>query len=146
LGTGRFGDEAQRIRAIFEKVTRYSLVLLNESLSTTSMGEGIYLARDIVRALRQIGLRAVFTTHMHELAAAAGEINAETVGDSAVFSLVASKPDAAMRPDEVYSYQIQPGPPLGRSYAEHIAARYGISDEQLQALLEERDLFSDGRR
>ena len=141
LGTGRLGDEARRIRAIFEKVTRHSLLLLNESLSTTSMGEGVYLARDIMRALRQIGLRAVFTTHMHELAAAAGEINAETEGDSAVFSLVASKPDEALLSDAGHSYHIQPGPPLGRSYAEHIAARYGISDEQLQVLLEERDLL-----
>ena len=145
LGTGRFGDEALRIRAIFEKVTRHSLVLLNESLSTTSMGEGVYLARDIVRALRQIGLRAVFTTHLHELAAATGQINAEVGGDSPVFSLVASKPEKAMQPDQGYSYHVQPGPPLGRSYAEHIAARYGISDEQLQSLLEERDLLSDGR-
>jgi DNA mismatch repair ATPase MutS len=140
LGTGRFGDEARRIRTIFEKVTRHSLVLFNESLSTTSMGEGIYLARDIVRALRQIGLRAIFTTHMHELAAAAQEINEETPGESAVFSLVASKPDET---DQGYSYHIQPGPPLGRSYAEHIAAQYGISDEQLQALIETRFLTEE---
>ena len=51
-----------------------------------------------------------------------------------------------MQPDQGYSYHVQPGSPLGRSYAEHIAARYGISDEQLQSLLEERDLLSDGRR
>ena len=144
LGTGRFGDEARRIRAIFEKVTGSSLVLLNESLATTSMGEGIYLAGDIVRALRQIGLRAVFTTHMHELATAAQEINADTPGESAVFSLVASRPDETLQPDQGYSYRIRPGPPLGRSYAEHIAAQYGISDEQLQALIDTR--FSTGKK
>jgi len=142
LGTGRFGHEAQRLRTIFEKATRHTLVLLNESLSTTSMGEGVYLARDIVRALRQIGLRAVFTTHMHELAVAAAEINAQTPGDSAVFSLVASKPDGDLALDQGYSYHIQPGPPLGRSYAEHIAAKYGISDQQLQSLLRERKLLT----
>jgi DNA mismatch repair ATPase MutS len=143
LGTGRFGDEARRIRAIFEKMTRHSLVLFNESLSTTSMGEGIYLARDIVRALRQIGLRVVFTTHMHELAATAQAINTETFGDSAVFSLVASKPDQELQPDQGYSYRIKPGPPLGRSYAEHIAAQYGISDEQLQSLITSRFLTGE---
>lgn len=141
LGTGRFGDEAQRIRAIFEKVTRQSLVLLNESLSTTSMGEGAYLARDIVRAFRQIGLRAVFTTHMHEVASAAEAINRETAGDSLVFSLVASKPDETRSAEQGYTYRVQPGPPLGRSYAENIANRYGISDQQLQSLLKERDLL-----
>ena len=50
-----------------------------------------------------------------------------------------------MQPDHLYSYHVHPGPPLGRSYAEHIAARYGISDEQLKLLLEQRDLLSDGR-
>jgi hypothetical protein len=90
LGTGRFGDEARRIRAIFEQVTRYSLVLLNESLSTTNMGESLYLAQDIVRVLRQIGLRAIFTTHLHELAATVQDLNMNTTGDSRVVSMVAS--------------------------------------------------------
>lgn len=138
LGTGRFGDEAQRIRTIFEEVSPQSLVLLNESLSTTSMGEGVFLARDIIRALRQIGVRAVFTTHMHELASEARAINQETPGDSAVFSLVASRPAGDKPPADGYSYHIRPGPPLGRSYAEHIAAEYGISEEQLQTLIETR--------
>ncbi|MDX1413654.1 MAG: hypothetical protein R3293_05645 [Candidatus Promineifilaceae bacterium] len=142
LGTGRFGDEAQRLRAIFEQATRHSLVLLNESLSTTSMGEGIFLGRDILRAMRQIGLRTVFTTHMHELAAAAEEINLETEGDSIVFSLVASKPTETIEADPAYSYQIEQSPPLGRSYAEYIAAQYGISNQQLQSLINQRRLQS----
>lgn len=75
------------------------------------MDEGNYLARDIVRALRQIGLRAVFTTHMHELAAETQAINEETPGDSTVFSLVALRPDGHLQPDQGYSYRIQPGPP-----------------------------------
>jgi DNA mismatch repair protein MutS len=141
LGTGRFGDEAQRIRAIFERVTRHSLALFNESLATTNMGESVYLARDMVRMLRQIGVRAIYTTHLHDLAAAAARINADTKGDSKVISLVASPQVGKMENNGRYSYRIQAGPPLGRSYAENIAARYGISRDQLQALLEERDLL-----
>ena len=141
--TGRFGDEAQRIRAIFEQVTAHSLVLLNESLATTSLGESVYLARDIVRALRQIGLRAVFTTHLHDLAAAAAEINAETPGDSDVISLVASPIAAPLQAGQQYSYQVRTMPPIGRSYAENIAARYGIGGEQLQELLAARNLLPD---
>jgi DNA mismatch repair protein MutS len=143
LGTGRFGDEAQRLRAIFEQVTRHSLVLFNESLATTNMGESIYLARDIVCVLRQIGLRAVFTTHLHDLAAAVDDINAETSGDSKVVSLVVS-PGAEEGDDNGrYSYRVQMGPPLGRSYANHIAARYGINFDQLQTLLAQRNLLAD---
>jgi DNA mismatch repair protein MutS len=149
LGTGRFGDEARRIRAIFEQVTRYSLVLLNESLSTTNMGESLYLAQDIVRALRQTGLRAIFTTHLHELAASVQELNRDTSGDSQIVSMVASyeivqegQADLAAG-DGSYSYRIELSPPLGRSYAGRIAARYGISLEQLVALLHQRKVLDE---
>jgi DNA mismatch repair ATPase MutS len=149
LGTGRFGDEARRIRAIFEQVTRYSLVLLNESLSTTNMGESLYLAQDIVRALRQIGLRAIFTTHLHELATAVQDLNMNTAGDSQVVSMVASyqegqeeQADVATG-DDPYSYRIVLSPPLGRSYADRIAARYGISLEQLVNLLQQRRVLDE---
>jgi DNA mismatch repair protein MutS len=139
LGTGRFGDEARRIRAIFERVTRYSLVLLNESLSTTSTAESVYLAQDLVRALSQIGLRAIFVTHLHDLAAAVPELNRETDGDSPIITMVASPVEEDRDEADIrYSYRVVPGPPMGRSYADRIAAAYGISREQLMALLHER--------
>jgi DNA mismatch repair ATPase MutS len=40
-GTGRFGDEAQRMHVIFTHITRHSLVLLNESFSSTSPGRSV---------------------------------------------------------------------------------------------------------
>lgn len=149
LGTGRFGDEARRIRVIFEQVTRHSLVLLNESLSTTNMGESLYLAQDIVRAMRQIGLRAIFTTHLHELATSVQELNL-IPGDSEVVSMVAcyeegqEEPTDAAEGDTPYRYHIVLSPPLGRSYAERIAARYGISHAQLADLLHQRGILDEG--
>lgn len=142
-GTGRFGDEARRIRAIFEKVTPATLLLLNESLASTHPGESLYLARDIVRALRQIGLRALFTTHLHDLAAAAEAINATTPGDSDVLSLVASPIESPFETKPRYSYQVRAMPPAGRSYAENIATRYGISGDQLHDLPAARNLLPD---
>ena len=89
------------------------------------------------------GLRAIFTTHLHDLAAAVPEINAETAGDSRVISLVASPLAEEPIASEKYSYRVQPGPPLGHSYATHIATRYGISYEQLQALAAQRQLLKE---
>lgn len=145
-GTGRFGDEARRIRAIFEQVTRSSLVLLNESLSTTNLGESLYLAQDIVRVLRQIGLRAIFTTHLHELAATVQQMNKDTAGDSLVVSMVASyeqgqEETGAAAGDVPNSYRVVLSPPLGRSYAKRIAARYGIDRKQLVDLLAQREVI-----
>jgi DNA mismatch repair ATPase MutS len=139
-GTGRFGDEAQRLSQIFAHSTRHSLVLLNESLASTTPGESLYIAQDIVRILRRLGARAIFATHLHELAADVAALNASTAGDSRIISLVASR--RAVGDDGLpRSYKITPGPPLGRSYAQEIAAQYGISYEQLTALLQQRGVL-----
>lgn len=142
-GVGRLGEEAQRLNTIFGHATRYSLVLLNESLSSTSPGESLYLARDVVRALRMLGGRAIFATHLHDLAADVDAINAETPGDSALISLVALAVEHDNGAGVEQTFRIVPGPPRGRSYAREIAARYGISFEQLVDLLQRRGL-ADG--
>jgi DNA mismatch repair protein MutS len=146
LGLGRFGEESQRIREIFSQVTQGSLILLNESLFSTNPGESLYLAQDIVRILRLIGARAIFTTHLHELAASVDALNADTQGDSRIVSMVASPieaDDSDVPVDEGgYSYRIVFGPPLGRSYAARIARQHGISYQQLLDLLEDRGLIA----
>ena len=140
--TGRFGDEAQRLSHIFNRATRHSLILLNESLASTSPGESVYLAQDISRILRRMGTRAIFATHLHELAAAVPQLNAETDGDSGLVSLVASRLQDGEDGDQ-RSYKILPGPPMGRSYAREIASKYGISYEQLTTLLQERGVLDE---
>jgi DNA mismatch repair protein MutS len=138
-GTGRFGEEAQRLSQIFAHGTRHSLILLNESLASTNAGESLYIAQDLVRILRRMGARAIFATHLHDLAADVDTLNANTAGDSLIVSLVASRSadgDGVQR-----SYKIIPGPPMGRSYAREIAAQYGISYEQLAALLQQRGVL-----
>jgi len=141
LETGRLGEEASRIAGIFSTVTRHSLVLLNESLSSTSPGESLYLAEDILRAFRLVGCRAVFATHLHELAARADDINRETGGASTVVSIVAgaeSTPPGSANGEARRTYRIEPGPPAGRSFAKDIADRHGISFEKLLATLKAR--------
>jgi DNA mismatch repair ATPase MutS len=139
-GTGRFGDEAQRLGVIFSRGTRHSLVLLNESLASTNSGESLYIAQDIVRVLRRLGARAMFATHLHELAADLVALNASTPGDSLIVSLVASHRDPSEESPR-QPYRVAPGPPLGRSYAREIAAQYGISYDQLTALLQQRNVL-----
>lgn len=141
-GTGRLGDEAKRLNELFGQATRYSLILLNETFATTSAGESFYLAQDVVRILRQMGVRAIYATHLHDLAAATDELNTTTPGDGQIVSLVAS-PITTDGDGNHRSYTIQPGPPLGRSYAREIATRYGVSYEQLTGLLQKRGQLPD---
>ena len=124
------------------RVTRNSLVLLNESLSSTSAGESFYIGQDILRALRLLGVRAIFSTHLHELAAGIDELNQTGPGDSRIVSMVAS-PLTRRREPGARSFKVVFGPPLGRSYAREIAVRYGVSYDQLQALLQQRGLLME---
>jgi DNA mismatch repair ATPase MutS len=144
-GLGRLAEESGRLSDIFQCVTSQGLVLLNESLSSTSPGESLYMAQDIVRALRLFGVRAVFATHLHELAESVDAINREIDGDSRLVSLVAGVelPEGQTEADVsgelvARTYKIKPGPPRGHSYAKGIAVRNGISFEQLSARWQER--------
>lgn len=137
MHTGRFGEEAVRLKELFQSVTHDSLVLFNETFSSTSMGESLYLAQDLLRVLRAIGCRTVFTTHLHQLAADAETINMDTEGTGRVISMVSTiemvdedgGTGRRIRP----TFRIVPGPPEGHSYAIEIARRAGITREELLA-------------
>ena len=146
LGTGRLGEESERLNAIFRKATGHSLVLLNESLSSTSPAESLFLSRDVVSGLRLLGVRAIFATHLHELARDIDAINAGIEGDSQVVSLVAGTVEHGG--DDITSekvvertYKITTGPPLGISYAAEIATQYGISLAKIISTLKEREVI-----
>ena len=143
-GTGRFGEEAIRLGKIFEQVTRHSLVLLNESLSSTNFSESLYLAQDIVRIMRRVGARAIFSTHLHELANSVDDLNRSVPGDSLIISVVSSPIDAAGQVNDSKAqprYRLEMRPPLGQSYAREIAARYGISYQQIEDVLSKRGVL-----
>ena len=117
---GRLGEESQRLSGIFDRATSKSLLLLNESLATTSVAEGLFIAKDVVKAMRYLGCRAIFNTHMHELARGLDELNSAE-GSSRVESLVTGVHDGER------SFKIALIPPQGTSYAKDIALRYGVT-------------------
>ena len=125
VNLGRLGEESKRMSEIFGLATNESLLLFNESLATTSFAEGLYIAKDVVKALRCLGARTVFNTHMHELAMTAGEVNRQIPGDSDVASLITGIHDGKR------SYKIFIAPPEGVSYAQDIAKKYGVTFDQL---------------
>lgn len=125
MDLGRLGEESRRFRSIFRAADAASLFLLNESFSTTSFEEGFYIAYDAVRALRDLGARTIYNTHMHKLAAEQETLNEQGSGDSLVASLVAETEEGQR------SYRMRVGVPQGLSYAQDIARKYGVTYEQL---------------
>ena len=129
---GRLGEESQRLSGIFDMATRHSLLLLNESLATTSVAEGLFIAKDVVKAMRYLGCRAVFNTHMHELARSLDELNA-VEGESRVESLVTGVHDGHR------SFKVAIIPPQGTSYAKDIALRYGVTFDIIKENIDKKD-------
>ena len=127
IDKGRLGEECARLRDIFEDVTHDSLVLLDESLSSTGSYEASYIAAEVLAGFSRIGCRCLFSTHLHELAAEIDNINARTApdGGTKIDSLVAGIEDGKR------SFKIYRMKPDGKSYARDIADKYGLSYENI---------------
>jgi DNA mismatch repair ATPase MutS len=138
---GRLDEEAARLAGIFERASPRSLILLNEVLAGTSAAEGLELAVDVVRGLRLLGARAIYVTHLHELAERIRDINARTAGDGKVGSLVAEVEMAGAEEMGRRTFRIRAGSPRGASHASAIAEQHGISFPQLAALLRRRGIL-----
>ena len=134
IDKGRLGEECQRLREIFDAVSESSLVLLDESLSSTGAYEASYIASEILTAFAVVGCRGIFSTHLHELAAAVPEINerSKRSGGVMIDTLVAGI-ESGKR-----SFKIHRAKPDGKSYARDIANKYGLSFDTLISNAKER--------
>lgn len=124
MDLGRLGEECKRFRNLFTEATKNSLLLLNETFSTTSFEEGYFIARDCSKAILGKGCRTIYNTHMHKLAYDIDELNDESVKSKAASLIVASE-------NGVRSYKVKLAPPVGLSYAADIAEKYGVTYEML---------------
>ena len=121
---GRLGEEAIRIQQVVKEADSKTLILLNETYSTTCASDGLYLAKDLVHVLKNRNASTIFNTHIHELARLTPEMNQwegesdvvsiimEIVGNKNTFRVLRSEPDTS-------------------SYARNIALMYGITYEQM---------------
>ncbi len=135
IDKGRLGEECSRLERILDEVTPKSLVLLDESLSSTGSYEGSIIAAEVLSGLSVAGCRTIFSTHLHDLAAAVGEINEKcsALGGAAVDNLVAE-----VGPHGERSFKIKREAPDGKSYARDIAEKYGLSFDGIVKKIKER--------
>lgn len=124
MDLGRLGEECKRFRELYSNCTKSSLLLLNETFSTTSFEEGYFIAKDSVKAILSKGTRTIYNTHMHKLARDIDELNCPHNPGSAVSLIV--KSDSGNR-----SFKVEIAPPEGMSYANDIARKYGVTYEML---------------
>jgi hypothetical protein len=113
MESGKFDEELSRMSDLVDRLTPRSLVLFNESFAATNEREGSEVARQIVRALRESGVRVFFVTHMFDLAHGfyAGAC------DGALFLR------AERRPDGRLTFRMLEGEPLPTSHGEDVYRR-----------------------
>ena len=130
---GRLGEESKRLSEIFSVATDKSMLLLNESLATTNVAEGVFIAKDVIKSMGYLGTRAVFNTHMHELAVCLDEYNSTYCKKSKVQSLITGVKDGKR------SFKCEIAPPQGVSYAKDIAKKYGVTFDQIKSGIDNRE-------
>ena len=108
MESGKLDEELARMSQIADRITAHCLLLCNESFAATNEREGSEIARQVVSALLEAGVKVLFVTHMFDLASSFHQRELAT----AVFLRAQRGADGA-RP-----FKIAEGEPLPTSYGE----------------------------
>jgi DNA mismatch repair protein MutS2 len=123
---GRLGTELVRIRALFERLPKGAMVILDELCSGTNPSEGEEIFELVVRMLTKLEPQVFITTHFLAFAA-----KLEREGKIPELRFLQVELGQNQEP----TYQFVPG--VARtSLAGHAAARLGVTAEQLMSLIE----------
>jgi hypothetical protein len=110
MNSGKLEEELLRMNEIINGVKAGSMLLLNEPFATTTERDGSNIARDIVAALYEYGVKIFFVTHLYEFANTLhGQEPEKTVFLRAERNRNGSR-----------SYCIRPGQPLRTSFGEDL--------------------------
>lgn len=124
VNTSRFTEECKDIRRTIDSATEYSLVLMNESLSSTNQYDSRLLGEEVLRIFADIGCRLAFATHIVELADLPEKLNEGDVRSKLV-SLVALCDESGAP-----TYRIVVGKSNHARNAQYIFNKFGISFEE----------------
>jgi DNA mismatch repair ATPase MutS len=117
-GDGRFADERRRVDEIMKIHGGNSLVLLNETYSTTNEELALKCTSELAEALFSSGCFGIYITHQHRLA-----------GTKIPFlSVIVDESDANRR-----TFRIEKLRSAAGSYAEDILRRYRLTKDALAA-------------
>ena len=113
LRSGKLDEELSRMSSIVDSLTPNSLVLLNESFASTNEREGSEIARQILRALLEAGIKVFYVTHLFDLGQRLHREGAPT----ALFLRADRQPDGRR------TFRLVDGEPLPTSHGEDVYRR-----------------------
>ncbi len=119
MESGKLDEELSRMSDIVDTITSNSIVLFNESFAATNEREGSEIARQIITALLEKGIKVFFVTHLYQCAH--GFYNNKLA--NAIFLR------AERRTDGTRTFKLTEGEPLQTSYGEDLyKSIFGTAD------------------
>jgi len=116
---GKLDEELDRMSVIAGRIRAGCLLLCNESFASTNEREGSEIARQVIRALTEAGIRIIVVTHLYDLAG-----RCYAARDPAALFLRAER-----QPDGRRTFRVPPGEPLPTSYGEDLYRQvFGTAD------------------
>jgi DNA mismatch repair ATPase MutS len=94
--------------AIADLIRPRSLLLCNESFASTNEREGSEIARQLIKAMLEGGVKVAYVTHLYDLA---DSLHREQLPEALFFR-------AERKPDGRRTYRVVPGEPLPTSHGE----------------------------
>jgi DNA mismatch repair ATPase MutS len=122
MQSGKFDEELARMSEIADHIVPNSILLFNESFAATNEREGSDIARQIVRALLEKGMKVFYVTHLYEFARSFFDEN----NDAAIFLR------AERQADGTRTFRLVEAEPLETSYGEDLYRQvFAAEDERV---------------
>ncbi len=115
---GKFDDELVRVHQILQQATGDSVIVMNESFSSTSLTDSRFVGTEVMQQILDLGCLGVYVTFVDEIAS----LSQATV--SMVSQIMPENP--AER-----TFKVLREPADGLAYASALAQKYGLTYERL---------------